>query len=225
MNLLTVFHQGDAILITVFLLLAGMSVMTWYLIVVRFFFHWRSQHANKATETTLWAANDWQRAEHAIAENRSSYANLTRAGLAALRHYQANKERSLGEACNVNDFLTRAIRKSLSQETGKQESGMTMLASVGSTAPFIGLFGTVWGIYHALVNIGQQGQVSIGTVAGPIGEALVATAAGLAAAIPAVLAYNALTRMQRVMSQDMDYFAHDLHAQLLTQAGEIHGVR
>ncbi|GGY12761.1 MotA/TolQ/ExbB proton channel family protein [Paludibacterium paludis] len=225
MNLLTVFHQGDAVLITVFLLLAGMSVMTWYLILVRFFGHWRTSRANKATEHTLWSASDWRAAEGSLRDSASSYANLARAGLAALRHYHANKDRSLGEACNLNDFLTRAIRKSLSQETGKQESGMTLLASVGSTAPFIGLFGTVWGIYHALVNIGQQGQVSIATVSGPIGEALVATAAGLAAAIPAVLAYNALTRMQRVMAQEMDYFAHDLHAQLLTQAGEIHGIR
>jgi biopolymer transport protein ExbB len=96
---------------------------------------------------------------------------------------------------------------------------------VGSTAPFIGLFGTVWGIYHALVNIGTAGQVSIATVAGPIGEALISTAAGLAAAIPAVLAYNTFTRTQRVMSQQLDHFAHDLHAQLLTQPESAHGVR
>jgi|MGYP001744499580 Biopolymer transport proteins len=95
--------------------------------------------------------------------------------------------------------------------------GMTALASIGATAPFIGLFGTVWGIYHALINIGQSGQMSIAAVAGPIGEALVSTAAGLFVAIPAVLAYNFLNRGKKTLSQDMDAFAHDLHVRLLNQ--------
>ena len=95
--------------------------------------------------------------------------------------------------------------------------GMTALASIGSTAPFIGLFGTVWGIYHALINIGQSGQMSIAAVAGPLGEALVSTAIGLFVAIPAVLAYNFLNRGKKTLSQDMDAFAHDLHVRLLNQ--------
>ena len=94
---------------------------------------------------------------------------------------------------------------------------MTALASIGATAPFIGLFGTVWGIYHALINIGQSGQMSIAAVAGPIGEALVATAAGLFVAIPAVLAYNFLNRGTKTLAQDLDAMAHDLHVRLLNQ--------
>nr|WP_294867024.1 MotA/TolQ/ExbB proton channel family protein [uncultured Pseudogulbenkiania sp.] len=225
MNLLTVFHQGDAVLVTVFMLLIAMSILTWYVIALRAVQGWRARRDNKLAEAALWNAANWPTAEAALAESSSAYANLARDGLSALRHFHANAQRSLGQACDLNEFLTRAIRKRLAQETGRHEAGMTLLASVGSTAPFIGLFGTVWGIYHALVNIGAQGQVSIATVAGPIGEALVATAAGLAAAIPAVLAYNTFMRLQRVMAQQMDHFAHDLHAQLLTQAGEIDGVR
>lgn len=225
MNLLSVFQQGDAVLATVFIILVLMSIATWYLIIVRGVQLWRLRCDNRQAESRLWAAPDWAAAEKTLEGSVAPAANLARDGLAALRHYHANAERSLGRACDLNEFLTRAIRKGLAQESGKLESGMTLLASVGSTAPFVGLFGTVWGIYHALVNIGVQGQVSIGTVSGPIGEALVATAAGLAAAIPAVLAYNAFTRANRVLAQDLDHFAHDLHAQLLTQAGELHGLR
>ena len=94
---------------------------------------------------------------------------------------------------------------------------MTSLSSIGATAPFIGLFGTVWCIYHALINISQSGQMSIAAVAGPIGEALVSTAAGLFVAIPAVLAYNFLNRRTKTLSQDMDAYAHDLHVRLLNQ--------
>lgn len=143
------------------------------------------------------------KAETVISNSDVPIAQLARHGLTAMRHYHANAHKGLGDSCSMDAFLTRAIRKGLAQQTGRLESGLTVLASVGSTAPFIGLFGTVWGIYHALVHIGVQGQVSMGTVSGPIGEALVATAAGLAAAIPAVLAYNALTRANRVIGQEL----------------------
>ncbi|POZ63627.1 MotA/TolQ/ExbB proton channel family protein [Chromobacterium alticapitis] len=225
MNILTVFQQGDAVLIAVFLLLILMSVLTWYLILVRGAQTWRLRRANREAEGALWSAADWTHAEASLQNRQGQFANLARAGLAALQQYQSQAGRALGQACGVDEFLTRAIRKALAQENAHQETGLTALASIGATAPFVGLFGTVWGIYHALMNIGQAGQMSIAAVAGPIGEALVATAAGLAAAIPAVLAYNALTRAQRVMSQELDYFAHDLHAQLLTQSGDSHGLR
>jgi biopolymer transport protein ExbB len=104
----------------------------------------------------------------------------------------------------------------MNRTSARLESGLTLLASVGSTAPFIGLFGTVWGIYHALLQIASSGQVMIDKVAGPVGEALVMTAAGLAVAIPAVLAYNAYTRLNRVILADLDGFAHDLLALVTT---------
>ncbi|MDF0605505.1 MotA/TolQ/ExbB proton channel family protein [Neisseriaceae bacterium TC5R-5] len=225
MNLLTVFQQGDAVLIAVFATLVLMSVLTWYLIILRGLQTWQTRRGNQAAEAALWDAPDWQQAELALQHSNAPFAKLTRQGLAALRHHRSQAEKALGQACSSDEFLTRAIRKGIAQANAQQEGGMTLLASIGSTAPFIGLFGTVWGIYHALVNIGAAGQVNIAAVSGPIGEALIATAAGLAAAIPAVLAYNAFTRMQRVMTQEIDHFAHDLHAQLLTQSGEIDGVR
>ncbi|MDR3390570.1 MAG: MotA/TolQ/ExbB proton channel family protein [Sulfuriferula sp.] len=115
---------------------------------------------------------------------------------------------------NPADLLTRTLRRALNEETARLESGLTYLASVASSAPFIGLFGTVWGIYHALLAIGQQGQSSLEQVAGPVGEALIMTALGLSVAIPAVLAYNAIQRGNRVLLAELDGFAHDIYAML-----------
>ena len=160
-----------------------------------------------------------------IADLRRQILNLQKEIKAQARGPAASELPVAGDAAAAKRFWItgkgiRALRKRLSQEQQSLEGGMTFLATIGSTAPFIGLFGTVWGIYNALVNIGAQGQVSIGTVAGPIGEALVATAAGLAAAIPAVLAYNTFTRLNRLINQDMDHFTHDLHAHLITLGGK-----
>ena len=224
MNLMHTFQQGDAILVSVFLSLILMSVLTWYFIVLRGWRAWQTMRHNRRAEARLWEADSWQQAEGELADCPAPVSALLRDGLAAQRKYQQHSSSSLGQACSLDDYLTRALRKRLSQEQQRLEGGMTALATIGSTAPFIGLFGTVWGIYHALVNIGVQGQVSIATVSGPIGEALVATAAGLAAAIPAVLAYNTFTRLNRVINQEMDHFTHDLHAHLLTDGGN-DGVR
>ena len=224
MNLMLVFEQGDAVLATVFLSLIAMSILTWTLLIVRSVQLWRARRANRDAEARLWDAPDWAGALAALEHNDAPAARLVRDGTAALAHYRSHAGRSLGQACGVDEFLTRALRKRLSLESGRLESGMVLLASIGSTAPFIGLFGTVWGIYHALLGIGVSGQAGIAVVAGPIGEALVATAAGLAAAIPAVLAYNALGRAQRLIAQQLDHFAHDVHAQLLTE-GSGDGVR
>ena len=110
------------------------------------------------------------------------------------------------------------MRRVIDEETARLESGLTVLASVGSTAPFVGLFGTVWGVYHALVNIGMSGQGTLDKVSAPVGEALIMTALGLAVAIPAVLAYNAFVRRNRIVLAKLDGFAHDLFAFLSTGA-------
>lgn len=211
-----VFAHGDALLISVFITLLLMSVATWWLILWRGvdFFKTRSQQRDQLHR--FWHSGKAYRRE--LAQSDSALGRMTHAGEAALSHYQKNL--AANGSCQLDDYLTRSIRQALSQETARLENGMIVLATVGSIAPFIGLFGTVWGIYRALVGIAAQGQVSIATVSGPIGEALVATAAGLAAAIPAVIAYNAFLRSNRLLSQEMDGFAHDLHAQLLAEAGE-----
>jgi biopolymer transport protein ExbB len=123
---------------------------------------------------------------------------------------------TLAASVDRGELVTRVLRQEMTQASSRLESGLTFLASVGSTAPFIGLFGTVWGIYHALLGIASSGQVMIDRVAGPVGEALVMTAAGLVVAIPAVLAYNAFTRLNRVVLADLDGFAHDLLALVTT---------
>jgi biopolymer transport protein ExbB len=110
------------------------------------------------------------------------------------------------------------LRQAINEAAARLEAGLTFLASVGSTAPFVGLFGTVWGIYHALIGVAASGQIAIDKIAGPVGEALIMTAVGLAVAIPAVLAYNAFTRVNRLLLAQLDGFAHDLHAFVTTGA-------
>jgi biopolymer transport protein ExbB len=118
--------------------------------------------------------------------------------------------------------VLRALRQALNASQRRLEFGQVLLASVGSTAPFVGLLGTVWGIYHALGSIAASGQAQIENVAGPVGEALIMTAFGLVVAIPAVLAYNVLGRMVRQLTEDLDGFAHDLHAYVCAPAEQGH---
>jgi len=129
----------------------------------------------------------------------------------AAAHHQRHEGSRLVEALNRSEFIDRALRQAVSRESENLENGLTVLATVGSTAPFVGLLGTVWGIYHALTGIATSGQSSIEAVAGPVGEALIMTALGLFVAIPAVLAYNFFVRANRVTNSKFDAFAHDLH--------------
>lgn len=224
MDLSLVFRQGDGVLMSVFLLLLAMSVTSWWLILRRSLSRWSVRQANQQLSQAFWDAPDLDAAARLAEQHDAPLARIARAGLDGLGHYRRNQNHALGQACGIDEFLVRTIRMALARETARLESGLTWLATVGSIAPFVGLFGTVWGIYHALVGIGAAGQITLAAVSGPIGEALVATAAGLAAAIPAVVAYNAFTRVNRVDSQEMDGFAHDFHAQLIAAGGQ-HGVR
>lgn len=215
MDLLTVFKQGDAILITVFLLLIFMSVLTWVIIIIRFTHNFKMRKANKIVLEKIWQAPNESAFQQLISNNDAPIAQIAVHAFKAQKNYQQHKNTFLGDGFTKDEFLVRAIRQGLTDQTSRFDNGLTALASVGATAPFIGLFGTVWGIYHALVNIGTTGQMSIAAVAGPIGEALVATAAGLATAIPAVLAYNALMRNNKTLTRELDHFAYDLHAKLM----------
>ncbi|MBS0570718.1 MAG: MotA/TolQ/ExbB proton channel family protein, partial [Proteobacteria bacterium] len=129
----------------------------------------------------------------------------------AAAHHQRHEGSRLVEALNRSEFIDRALRQGVAHESARLESGLTWLATTGSTAVFLGLLGTVWGIYHALISIGATGNAGLETVAGPVGEALIMTAIGLGVAIPAVLAYNAFARANRVINAEFDEFAHDLH--------------
>ncbi|OSI09566.1 MotA/TolQ/ExbB proton channel family protein [Neisseria zoodegmatis] len=215
MNLKLIFESGDAVLISVFFLLLFMSIMTWVIMIVRGIKLMQAKKANQAVKPLIWNAKNLDEAVQKAQSVSSPMSELTLEAVRAHQNYCKHKDTQIAAAVPLNDYLVRQIRNSMSQILRKFDGGLTALASVGATAPFIGLFGTVWGIYHALINISESGQMSIAAVAGPIGEALVATAFGLFVAIPAVLAYNFLVRGNKTLAQDMDAFAHDFHVQLL----------
>ena len=202
MNLGLVFKSGDAVLIGVFLSLILMSIITWVLIILRAARYFGARKANRLAGEGIWSAANLAQAEQKAKETAAPVSELT---LDAL----------LSASLPRNHYLERELRHSVGKIMARFEGGMTMLATIGSTAPFIGLLGTVWGIYHALINISQSGQMSIAAVAGPIGEALVATAVGLFTAIPAVLAYNFFMRGNKTLNRELHNFAHDLHVQLI----------
>lgn len=212
--------QADAVGITVLLILLVMSIASWYLIILKSVRNAQMRRSVRDSLDSFWGAPSIEAvaAQFAQEQPQDPFARVAAQGLEASRHYRKSSSAGLTEAGGQGEFLTRAIRRAITRETAALESGLTVLASVGSTAPFVGLFGTVWGIYHALIGIGMSGAATLDAVAGPVGEALIMTAAGLAVAIPAVLAYNAFTRGNRVVLAELDGFAHDLHAFLTTGA-------
>jgi biopolymer transport protein ExbB len=209
--------QGDAVSHAVAYALLLMSVISWYYILSKAWSSWRIRSSASSLEG-FWKAptlND------AIAMIKQSDAENVYTPLATQGAQAANitaQAGSLNAATDPGELITRTLRQEMNRVSARLENGLTLLASVGSTAPFVGLFGTVWGIYHALVAVSMAGTVQIDKVAGPVGEALIMTALGLAVAIPAVLAYNAFTRVNRVTLAELDAFAHDLHAYLTTGA-------
>ncbi|TCS70892.1 biopolymer transport protein ExbB [Sulfuritortus calidifontis] len=210
--------QADGLGQFLLVVLAVMSVATWYLIVGKSIAQWRMRRRARAFLAEFWNATDMAEvAKHIDRQGVGDpFSHLTHHGLRAAEQYRNRSSYRLVEAGSADEFLTRALRRAMEQDTARLEYGLTVLASVASSAPFVGLFGTVWGIYHALLNIGMSGQGSLGQVAGPIGEALIMTALGLAVAIPAVLAYNAFARANRLLLAELDGFAHDLFAFMST---------
>ena len=208
-------EQADAVSHTVAYVLLAMSVLSWYFILLK---GWQSVRIRRAAKTALddfWAAANLDDATSALMESdpEEVFSPLANKGLKAAR---LEYDGSLQSGVDRSELVTRSLRQAINEVSARLEAGLTFLASIGSTAPFVGLFGTVWGIYHALVGIASNGQIQIDKVAGPVGEALIMTAAGLAVAIPAVLAYNAYVRINRLTLTELDGFAHDLHALLTT---------
>lgn len=212
--------QADPIILGVLVVLVLMSIATWYLILNKGSRTWLSQRRSLRVVKRFWAAESLSQALAELDRGHSTdgFTELVRQGVSADTHYRRHPPQTLGEACSHSEFVTRALRQAIATETARLEGGLTLLASVGSTAPFVGLFGTVWGIYHALIRISMSGQATLDQVAGPVGEALIMTALGLVVAVPAVLAYNAFVRANRVVLAQLDAFAHDLHAYLTTGA-------
>lgn len=217
-------QQADAASFVVILLLLLMSVITWYLMLTKFIQGWRATKLIAQSADIFWRAPSLSAASLSLKQHAGvdSFTRMARQGIDATAHYReyvpSQQPDKPDEGVTLSEFVTRALRRAIALETARLESGLTILASIAGTAPFVGLFGTVWGIYHALINIGASGQNTIDAVAGPLGEALIMTAAGLAVAIPAVLGYNALVRSNRVALFHLDSLAYDLHAYLTTGA-------
>ena len=206
-------HNFDALGWVVFLVLAIMSVGSWLFIVIN---AWRALAIRTRADKVRHVFWDTTSAQDAVRymEDQPKWEPFSKIALecaSAAAHHQRHEGSRLVEALNRSEFIDRALRQGVARESARLESGLTWLATTGSTAPFVGLLGTVWGIYHALINIGASGNAGIETVAGPVGEALIMTALGLGVAIPAVLAYNIFIRANRVTNAQFDEFAHDLH--------------
>ncbi len=215
-GLLHVWTQGDWVTRSVFAALLLMSVASWIVIGLKALGVLRAKRQAAGVES-FWHSADMAEGLSKLDNEANPFRDLAIEGCEAAAHHRATKAQ-LHDSLDASDWISRALRNSIDSATGRLQAGLAILASVGSTAPFVGLFGTVWGIYHALMKIGAAGQASIDQVAGPIGEALIMTTLGLAVAIPAVLGYNALVRGNKHILAKLGRFAHDLHAYYVTGA-------
>ncbi|MEN9866360.1 MAG: MotA/TolQ/ExbB proton channel family protein [Pseudomonadota bacterium] len=215
-NLARFWTQGDAISHLVAIVLIAMSLISWYFILSKLWSTWRVRKSARFLDQF------WQAAQMSDAITSLEQTDLEQVFTPLAKHCLAISQasdqpvRSMEAEVDIGERLTRRLRQDITRATLRLEGGLTLLASIGATAPFVGLLGTVWGIYHALAAVSFTGTVQIDKIAGPVGEALIMTALGLVVAIPAVLAYNALGRMNRVTLAELDGFAHDLHSYLST---------
>jgi biopolymer transport protein ExbB len=210
-GLAALWSGSDFVAKGVLLLMVVMSMGSWYLIITKLLEQARMTRLAQEAQDKFWSAGTVQQGAAALAEG-SAFRFIAEAGVEASR-----KHAGLIGQIDFNTWVTMSIQRSVERVQNRLQDGMAFLATVGSTAPFVGLFGTVWGIYHALTAIGVAGQASIDKVAGPVGEALIMTAIGLAVAVPAVLGYNWLARRNKGVMDDVRAFGSDLHAVLLAQ--------
>lgn len=204
--------QGDFVAKGTLVILVIMSIATWYILVTKLWDQHRLMRHAKATGAGFWGAASLKEGAAKLSAD-NAYRGIVEDGLAAAEQNQG----FLTDKIEMHEWISITIRRSMELISGRLQGGLAVLASVGSVAPFVGLFGTVWGIYHALIAIGMSGQASIDKVAGPVGEALIMTAIGLAVAVPAVLSYNWLVRRNKVALEDVRNFSADVEAYLLTQ--------
>jgi len=209
-------RQGDFVSKGTLIILVIMSMGSWYILFVKLWEQYRLMREAKDMRTAFWKAPSLKEGANRL-DKKSAYRYIAESGLEANEHHEG----ALTENIDLNDWVTMSVQRSVDTVQSRTQDGLAFLATVGSTAPFVGLFGTVWGIYHALTAIGIAGQASIDKVAGPVGEALIMTAIGLAVAVPAVMGYNWLVRRNKVAMDGVRTFGADLHAVLLGRRPEM----
>jgi biopolymer transport protein ExbB len=209
--------QSDAVGKGVFVILAIMSLYSWYVMLTKWFDQRELKKNAIQADKDFWSAPNLTDGLARLKGDDNGFRAMVKDGLQSLEHHERNKGR-LTETIDLHDWVSSHLQRRVDELNSDTQKGMAVLASVGSTAPFVGLFGTVWGIYHALITIAVSGSASIEKVAGPVGESLIMTAIGLAVATPAVLGYNYLMRRNKDIQEHINYFAHDLHQALLSGA-------
>jgi len=203
---------GDLVARITLGILVIMSLGSWYIIVTKVYEQAKMGQQARAAERSFWKAPSIQKGAVELKEG-SPYRFMAESGLEATQRHEG-----LLGSVDMNTWISMSIQRAIDNVQSRTQDGLAFLATVGSTAPFVGLFGTVWGIYHALTAIGVAGQASIDKVAGPVGEALIMTALGLAVAVPAVLGYNWLVRRNKTAMDRVRSFGADLHAVLLSSS-------
>ena len=206
--------QGDIVAKGTLLILVIMSMGSWFVIITKFFEQSKAAKFAAAAQESFWTAASLRQGADSLSED-SPFRFIAEKGLES-----ANKHTGLLGAVDFNTWTTQSIQRAIGNVQSRMQDGLAVLATVGSTSPFVGLFGTVWGIYNALVKIGMSGQASIDKVAGPVGESLIMTAIGLAVAVPAVLGYNWLVRRNKAVMEDVNAFGSDLHSVLLASSNK-----
>ena len=209
-GLLPALQQGGAIAQSVFAILVIMSMASWYILFAKLLEQQKILNQAKKLRSTFWNAPSLKDGQAKLEKN-TAYRQIVDDGLLA-----QDQHTKLTDPVDQHEWLLGSLARSQAAINSKISNGLAVLATVGSTSPFIGLFGTVIGIYRALVKIGAAGQASIDAVAGPVGEALIMTALGLAVAVPAVLAYNWLIRRNKVVSEQLAAFSTDLHGYMVS---------
>jgi len=213
-GLKAVWAQGDVVAKGTLAILVFMSIFSWYLIVAKLLEQKRLLAQQRDAMQRLSSENSLEQAVEALQSN-SPFRFVAQEALKS-----AAKHQDMRGAIDFNDWLMLSLQRATTSVQQSMQKGLSFLATVGSTAPFVGLFGTVWGIYNALVSIGLSGQASIDKVAGPVGESLIMTAIGLAVAVPAVLGYNVLIRRNKLIMQGIQKFSGNVHASLLVAAAQ-----
>ncbi|HEU4622469.1 MAG TPA: MotA/TolQ/ExbB proton channel family protein [Burkholderiaceae bacterium] len=209
--------QGDFVAKGTLIILVLMSMGSWYLMVTKLYESFKLSSQARLAHDSFFKAASLQQGVRALKEG-SAFHFIAERGVTANEHHEG----TLTQHIDLNTWIGMSIQRAVDHVQSRTQDGLAFLATVGSTAPFIGLFGTVWGIYHALTEIGVAGQASIDKVAGPVGEALIMTAIGLAVAVPAVLGYNWLVRRNKIAMESVRSFAADLHAVLLSRSAVAH---